>query len=259
MFRRAAQKFSRLLAIALAPAAYAAANAEVYDDFEGSTLNKVWDTDRFEPGAVKLQSAVTRAGRGAAQITVHQGDKYEGTDPLQSRETERAELQERRDLVAREGDGFEYAFSIFLPKDFQIVPTRLVLAQWKQYDINRTANVDNPVVALRYVGGELTVTLQTSRELQTLFRTTADIRGRWLDFVFQIKYVRTPGGLVRVWLNKKQVCNFRGVTAYTEEFGYPKNGRFYFKMGLYRDRMAEPMTAFFDEYRRRTLTEAESK
>ena len=239
--------------------AQAASNREVYDDFEGSTLSKVWDTERFAPGSVELQSIVTRVGRGAAKVTVHQGDKYEGIDPLQSKETERAELMERKDLVAREEDGFAYAFSLFLPKDFQVVPTRLVLAQWKQYDVKRTALVDNPVVALRYVGGELSVTLQTSRKQQTLFRTNEEIRGRWLDFVFHLKYVRSDGGLVRVWLNGKQVCDFHGTTAYTEEFGYPKNGWFYFKMGLYRDRMAEPMNAFFDEYRKRPLTEEESK
>src|SRR4051812_18177550 len=43
-----------LTAITLAPAAKAASPAEVYDDFEDRTLSKLWDTDRFEPGAVLL-------------------------------------------------------------------------------------------------------------------------------------------------------------------------------------------------------------
>ena len=46
---------------------------------------------------------------------------------------------------------------------------------------------------------------------------------------------------------------YAGATAYAETSGYRKNGVFYFKMGLYRDRMAQPMTAYFDEYRKRLL------
>jgi hypothetical protein len=210
---------------------------EVHDDFEGSKLSDVWDTDRFELGAVEIQSAIAHSGRSAAKITVHQGDKYEGTDPLQSKETERAELLERRDLVGREEEGFAYAFSLFLPKDFPVVPTRLVLAQWKQYDSNHTAKVDNPVVALRYSAGELMLTLQTSPEKKILFRTTEEIRGRWLDFVFHLRFARSGEGLVRAWLNEKPVADVHGVTAYTEQYGYPKTGLFYFMMGLYRDRM----------------------
>jgi hypothetical protein len=259
VIRPARNIFPLLLAVALLPVARAAPEKEVYDGFEGRKLSDVWDLDRCVPGSVELQSTVVRAGRGAAKITVRLGDKYEGTGPLQSKATERDELLERSDLVAREGDGVAYSFSIFLPEDFLVVPTRLVLAQWKQYDTKHTALVDNPVVAVRYAGGELSVTLQTSREKQTLYRTTEDIRGRWLDFVFHLRFTCAPEGLIRAWLNGRQVCDFRGVTAYTEEFGYPKAGRFYFKMGLYRDRMPEPMTAYFDEYRKRPLTAAELK
>jgi hypothetical protein len=178
-------------------------------------LSNVWSTGRFESGAVELQSAVVHAGHGAAKITVHQGDKFEGVDPLQSKPTERAELLERKELVPREGGAAAYAFSICLPKDFPVVPTRLVLAQWKQYDAANTAKVDNPVIAVRYAGGELSVTLQTSPQKQILFRTTDDICGRWLEFVFHLKYERTPGGLVRAWLNGKQISDYHGVTAYT--------------------------------------------
>jgi hypothetical protein len=256
--RRAASVLPPLFTVALLWAACAAPQREVYDDFEGGKLSKVWDQDRFVPGAVELQSAVVRAGRGAAQITVHQNDKFEDIGPNQSKPTERAELLEREDLVTREGAGFAYSFSIFLPKDFLVVPTRLVLAQWKQFDRNHTGIVDNPVVAVRYSGGVLSVTLQTRREKQVLYRTTDEIRGRWLDFLFHLRFARSPDGLVRVWLNGRQVCDYHGVTAYTEEYGYPKEGRFYFKMGLYRDRMPEPMTAYFDEYRKRPLSKAES-
>ena len=245
------------LGVALVGAGCAPAQKEVKDDFESSALSPVWSTDRFEPGALELQSAVVRTGRSAAKLTVHEGDKREGVDPLQSKETERAELRERKDLAAHEGDGLAYSFSVFLPKDFPVVPTRLVLAQWKQYDADSIAQVDNPLVAVRYAGGELSIALQTSREKQTIFRTTQEIRGQWLDLAFHLKFIRSGEGLVRVWLNGKQVADFKGTTAYTAQYGYPKDGRFYFKMGLYRDRMPAPMTAYFDEYRKRPLSPEE--
>ena len=45
------------------------ADIDVYDGFETSNLSKVWDTDRFVPGAVQMQTNIFRAGHGAAKIT----------------------------------------------------------------------------------------------------------------------------------------------------------------------------------------------
>ena len=46
------------------------------------------------------------------------------------------------------------------------------------------------------------------------------------------------------------VVDYQGVTAYPASGGYVERGLFYFKMGLYRDRWPEPMTIYFDEYRK---------
>jgi hypothetical protein len=232
---------------------------EVYDGFEGNKLSTAWSTDRLVEGAVEFQPVVVRAGKGAVKITVHQGDLYEGIDPLQSKPTERDELREHNSLVSHENGAFAYSFSIYIPNDFPIVPVRLVLAQLKQWAGNNTVKADSPVVALRYVNGLLGVTLQTTPKQNYLFRTDDDIRGRWIDFVFHLKFTRTNTGLVRVWMDGKPVVDYRGTTAYVEEYGYPEKGFFYFKMGLYRDRMEQPMNAYFDEYRKRPLTTEELK
>ncbi|MGB7749026.1 MAG: hypothetical protein WBN75_17245, partial [Verrucomicrobiia bacterium] len=62
---------------------------------------------------------------------------------------------------------------------------------------------------------------------------------------------------IKAWLNDKAVVDYTGVNAYPENAAtsYPNPGRFYFKMGLYRDLMAEPMTLYIDEYRKRQLPE----
>jgi hypothetical protein len=54
-------------------------------------------------------------------------------------------------------------------------------------------------------------------------------------------------------LNNKKIIDYSGVTAYNEKSGYQNNSRFYFKMGLYRDTMEEPMKIYIDEFRKEFL------
>ena len=54
-------------------------------------------------------------------------------------------------------------------------------------------------------------------------------------------------------MNKKQVANYNGITAYSEKYNYPKPGRFYFKMGLYRDTLNKPMTSYLDQFHKKQL------
>lgn len=236
-------RFLLILGAALAAGISASAQC-VYDGFQNS-LSDIWRTDKIAPGALVFDSTIFRAGQYSAKITIRPGDNLnpEGT-------TERDELREVNSLNSPEGAGYSHRFSIFIPTDFPIVPVRLVLAQWKQReDPKFPASVNNPVLALRYVDGELFVTLQTSEIRTRVFSTREEVRGGWLDFQFNVIFDRTGAtGFVQAWLNGLQIINFRGVTAYTEEYGYPPNSVFYFKMGLYRDVMDIPMTAYFGEY-----------
>jgi len=225
---------------------------EIYDGFEGDFLSDIWKQTKFEKGAVEFQSDIVRKGKKALKITIHKGDKIEqGNENFKT--SERDELLERKDFGPKEGKEYSYSFSIYLPKDFLIVPTRLVLAQFKQDEKDDKVSIDNPILALRYVNGELFITLQTSEERIKLFRTNEEMRGKWLDFRFNIKLTRTKSGFVKVWMNDKEIVNYKGITAYSEKYGYSKPGKFYFKMGLYRDTMDEPMTAYFDEFRKKEL------
>ena len=51
------------------------------------------------------------------------------------------------------------------------------------------------------------------------------------------------------------MVDYSGVTANAESAatGYPTPSYYYFKMGLYRDVMPQPMTLYLDEYRKRQL------
>jgi hypothetical protein len=227
---------------------------DLQDGFESSTLlSEIWTSRKFLPGAVEMQARFVRSGRQAVQITLHPGDQMADE---RGTELERAELLERRSLYLPEGAQAEYAFSMFLPAEFPVVPERLVLAQWKQYCVGHCA-IGNPVIALRYQGGELYLSLKTDQEeKKKLFSTTADVRGRWLDFRVVIRFSRGPQGSLRAWMNDKRIVDYEGPTAYSEKYGYPLPGYFYFKMGLYRDHIERPMTVYFDDYSKKTLEPA---
>jgi hypothetical protein len=227
----------------------------VYDGFETPRLSELWDTGRLARGAVTMQSDVVLAGHRAARIVLHRGDVFErGING--SKDTERDELAETQRLYSLENVTYEYSFSQFLPQDFPIVPTRLVIAQWKQYCNGQPAcDDDSPVVALRYVSGLLRITQNVSRHGRALYESATDLRGHWTDYRFQLRFTATEAGLIRAWIGNTQVVDFRGPTAYPENSttGYRSPSLFYFKMGLYRDLMAEPMTIYIDEYRKKEL------
>jgi len=242
----------------------AAPPLDVYDGFETPALGSLWETSRFAPGAVEMQSDVVRAGHGAVKITVRPRDVFEAGQGGNS-DSERDELLEARRLVSRENIAYEFSFSMYFPKDFPIVPTRLVIAQWKQYCPELLENGsgpcsdDSPVLALRYISGELRVTQSINRKSVMLYQEKGEFRGRWLDFRMQTRFTPRPDGRVKVWLDGKQLLDYTGATADEENAttGYPSPSFFYFKMGLYRDVMAEPMTVYIDEYRKRQLRDGE--
>jgi hypothetical protein len=224
---------------------------DVHDGFESAVLSPLWSVERMLPGAVEIQSRVVRSGKNAVAITLHPGDQLPDE---KGSVLERAELLEARELTSREDVAYSYSFSMFLPGDFPVVATRLVIAQWKQYCPSGQCRFDNPVLALRYRSGELALTLHVGPKTRTLFSTRDEIRGRWLDFTFLIRFSRGNGGRVKASLDGREIADYAGPTAYAEAFGYPPGGRFFFKMGLYRDRTPETMTIYIDEYGKKELT-----
>ncbi len=229
---------------------------DVYDGFETPELGNLWSSDRFVAGAVTMQNHVVRSGHGAAQITVHAGEKFEAGANGNS-DSERAELMEARKLTAKQNVNYEQSFSLFFPTNFPIVPVRLVVAQWKQYcSAGGICSDDSPVLAIRYISGTLKITQNINSTHETvLYQEKAEFRGRWLDFKFQVRFSPEATGQINAWLDGKQIVEYKGVTANPENAatGYPNPSYFYFKMGLYRNVMPEPMTIYIDEYRKKEL------
>jgi hypothetical protein len=228
----------------------------VYDGFEASALSSNWSTNRMVPGAFRIQTQFVRAGGSAAEITVHSGDRREAASDSGAA-TERDELMESWWLFAHLNRTYRYSFSLYLPADFPILPTRLVLAQWKQACEWSRCRPENPVLAIRYQNGALTITRQGDgegdKEKSILYSSKQEVRGRWLDFRFEIRFSRDPKGRIDVWLNGEPIAHYCGPTVYQPQHGYPAHGYVYFKTGLYRDELPHPMTMYVDEYRKDEL------
>jgi hypothetical protein len=228
----------------------------VVDDFESSAMSPIWSSKRMESHAFEIQSAIVRKGEKAAKLTLRAGDVAEDGNG-KDLPTERDELLEAGFLESIEGIKYEYQFSMFLPDSFPIVPVRLVIAQWKQDCPGKApCSKYSPVLAVRYVSGKLFVTLQSDSIRHTLYERSEEIRNQWLDFKFQVRFSRQDDGEVMAFLNGKEIACYKGITSYPEGRENPaEKNRYYFKMGLYRDRMPEPMSIFIDEYRKKKITE----
>jgi len=232
---------------------YHQSGLNVHDDFEASKLNKIWTTERMVSSSLQIQSKIVRNGKRAAKITVRYGDKVEASNGA-DKATERDELLESRLLYAVEDVKYEYQFSMFLPDSFPILPVRLVIAQWRQDCPFCECKKKGPILALRYVSGRLFITLQADSVRQLLYEQNEEIRGRWLDFRFDVKFSKQNNGEVIAFLNENKIVNYKGVTSYSNNCRIlSTKNKYYFKMGLYRDRIYEPMSIYIDKYRKRKI------
>jgi len=123
-----------------------------------------------------------------------------------------------------------------------------VIAQWKQ--LCWRCHPDNPVLAIRYDHGVLRITRRDESHSQELYRGSEDVRGRWLDFRFVIRFDLTDQGSIDATLDGRTIVRYRGPTVYRAPRGRSLR-QVYFKTGLYRDALGEPpWTIYVDEYRK---------
>lgn len=223
----------------------------VYDGFESPRLNRFrWTNRRFEPGAIVFEESVVRSGRRALAITVRSGDRPEAASDFGAA-TERDELMESWWLYSRTGRTYVYSFSLYLPTDFPQTPERLVIAQWRQLCEGSPCVPDNPILALRYEIGRLQITRNGEHGKTLLYQNNEDVRGKWLDFRFVVRWGASSDGIIDATLQGRGIVHYQGTTIYQPGPGHPRYALIYFKTGLYRDALHEPpWTMYVDEYRK---------
>jgi hypothetical protein len=208
------------------------------DDFRGA-VGPVWQLQRIRPDAITVVRDPTGLDRDVVAITLRSGDMADATGV-----SERAELSEANRHHLPTGTDVWYGFSLYLPPDFPVVDRRLVLGQWKQGCGDCTAD-HSPGIANRYRNGVFSITIQQADRRVVLFEEKSDIRGRWNHLVYHLKLTPNPDGFLRAWLNGRQVTDYQGPIGYPDDLDHV-----YFKIGLYRDNLAVPMTMLLARFRR---------
>jgi Polysaccharide lyase len=212
----------------------------IADDFRGG-VGPIWRLQRIRADALTVVPDPTGLDRNALAITLRAGDLADSGGI-----SERAELSEADHLHLPTATDVWYSFSLYLPLDFPVVDRRLVLGQWKQGCGDCTAD-HSPGIANRYRNGVFSITIQDADRRVVLFEEQADIRGRWNHLVYHLSLTPRPDGFLQAWFNGRQVVDYQGPLGYPDDLD-----RVYFKIGLYRDSLALPMTMLLAQFRRGT-------
>lgn len=215
-----------------------ASTVPLADDFRTGP-GPIWRLQRVRADALTSVPDPTGSDWSVLAITLRAGDMADGGGT-----SERAELSEADQLHLPIGTDVWYSFQLYLPLDFPVVDRRLVLGQWKQGCGDCTAD-HSPGIANRYRNGVFSITIQDGDRRVVLFEEKSDLRGRWHQLVYHLRITPRPDGFLQAWLDGRQVVDYRGPIGYADDLE-----TVYFKIGLYRDTLAVPMTMLLARFRR---------
>jgi hypothetical protein len=137
------------------------AQLRLRDDFEGPDFSGTSglyykDNEEQRAGHFRMQGAIVREGKGALEATV-----VPRCRPDAGKCSERAEIWERREVLAPYSATLWYAFSMRLDETVLHRDHRYVVAQWKRA-IKPGAKIDySPFLAIRIIRGQLAITVES--------------------------------------------------------------------------------------------------
>ena len=81
------------------------------------------------------------------------------------------------------------------------------------------------------IGGVLRITQDLDHKFIVLYEEKRDLRGKWLDLRFEVRFTPQADRVVRGWLDGKQVIHYAGATANLQNAatGYPDRSYFPFR------------------------------
>ena len=65
------------------------------------------------------------------------------------------------------------------------------------------------ILAIRYQSGKLFITLTTDSGRRRLYELNDEIRNRWLDFKFQVRFSNQSDGEIEAFLNDKNIITYK--------------------------------------------------
>jgi len=244
------------------------------EGFEAGRIGSGWTGFAINPrtmqpedsDSIDIVTAPVRKGGYALKMIVQPDDAVTGDDQTYDKERcELVRLNSCRDGLCRlgeegrEGNELWYAWSIFIPTDYQYVDTTpynyQIMGQWHdQPPPGGTATGNSPPISVHYRfsadGAALRITyglLQTGGPISTL--ETPIQRGRWVDLMFHIRFSRGAGGFLEAWKDGVMMTSSTGATRLTGPNMYNDEPD-YLRLGLYRGKgQTQTNTLYFDEIR----------
>jgi hypothetical protein len=201
--------------------------------------------------SVREVTDVVRAGKKAVRFELREGDHWPGSGTYrESRDKSRTELSGHDRFKAKMGKDYWYGFSMLIPVDFPETPVqRCIIGQWHAVP-DPGEHWRTPPLAQYYQQGVFYVfnVIAYSKLKTGIYIYISDDsfeKGVWHDFVYHIKWSHKDDGFVEMWLDGKQVANYKGPVGYNDSQGP------YFKYGLYIiPSVKSKYVIYFDEYRR---------
>lgn len=224
------------------------ASAEPFaEDFESETISDVlWQTDGGENCNISIVSSPTRNGHFAAQFKAAKKARCELVP-----HTIRGRFGSLKRKIFREPYQQDrwYIFSTYLDEPWERHKTNEVLAQWHASPDPIIASEEGrgPPLALRVIDNYFRISYGWDAKFRSTEKHIAKYTlwyapletGKWIDWVFQVRWSYEDDGLVRVWRNKELIVDYAGPNAYNDLRGV------YLKLGIYHPRPER--TVVFDD------------
>ncbi|MEA5594006.1 polysaccharide lyase [Rivularia sp. UHCC 0363] len=179
--------------------------------------------------------------------------QYSNQESYQGKQSAKFELRrndkdvnqgKRSELAARIekplGDNW-YRLRMFIPNDWETDPNSFeIITQWHGYpDFDKGETWRSPPLSVGIKGDKISIRKQWDSREVTENNTPEgklvlwegkidDLKGKWVEWTFHIKWSYLQDGIVEVWQNKQKIINSKGPNSYNDEKGV------YLKIGLYK-------------------------
>ncbi len=206
--------------------------------FEGG-LEPEWESELCCSHSAGTVSSPTRGGNRAVKFN------YRRTDATQ----EGARRSELRLDPVPQGSERWYAFSLYFPTNFQTTNGGFITTQW-HHKLDEGESGHAPPLYLATNGQKLTLVnsfdtdrITPNREYQTDdWDLGALPKGRWVDFVFHVRWSANSDGLLEVWKDGQKLLSKPGPVTFNDQVGP------YMKIGMYASGIDDEPGAYnFDQ------------
>ncbi|ULQ58086.1 heparin lyase I family protein [Flavihumibacter rivuli] len=206
-------------------------NIVMQSDFEANSIVYGWDFQHSCCSySLTRSNLVRRTGNNSMRVELRRWDAdVEGS--------KRAEIVENSNPFPPNPDQRWFAFSNFLPADFQRDSAYDLLAQWVAV-ASATRQTPTPPLSLQIFRGDWVLVVRydsvdINQDRGANIRTRMINlgpwqRGVWNDWVFYYEPSDSDQGLIRVWRNNQLLLEYRGKNYYKGAFSP------FFKVGIYK-------------------------